>query len=514
MAGQGQTFSRFTKGALQALPATPVGRLFWAITVLGAIFVAFFDPFSLNARSEAAAEGITQYLFSARSHAFANSHIAIIEGTIESFDDEDLAQSEALSFEAQAQLVAIATEAHVRGIFIDADFKRNISGEDLNALAQLVEAIKTANSEGIPVLTGSIGRQLAYADLRSTTTQTTVGWQSEHPADYALAATDQYGLVSDTPAAALYKLICSASIRMSGCSQSLVVELAGRDVPPIALQFGNDYPEGQQLFSPPDEVMRCRSSGLADRLKAELWKGDRRLPCPRQLTIPANVLLMSGGHPAIQNALRDRIVMIGVGPELGDDHLIPGIGLMPGVFLHATALENLLLYRNHYPRWPPDYIGHVGADELLKLATIILLPLLLTGFAVSRMPSRLTAAGRLRAAWQMALIFTISICTMVLGAVIGWFFADWPISTAVSIALLSGVVAQVMSGEAFRRVLTPLTNGQSASLILLGIMVIMLALVFPWQWTASAIVLAGFGASIAQRLIRRRATRATSREIK
>lgn len=57
------------------------------------------------------------------------------------------------------------------------------------------------------------------------------------------------------------------------------------------------------------------------------------------------------GETVLKHALTDRVVMIGTAREYSNDYVISPIhGRVPGVYLHAMALDNLLTYGSRYKR--------------------------------------------------------------------------------------------------------------------------------------------------------------------
>jgi len=92
------------------------------------------------------------------------------------------------------------------------------------------------------------------------------------------------------------------------------------------------------------------------------------LPCPSVTVIPASVL-WSGDGAAARELLGGRFVMIGAAVSgIADWHQSPVHGQVPGVVLHAMALDNLLSLGTHYAT-------ELSTSASVCIATLLLLTL-------------------------------------------------------------------------------------------------------------------------------------------
>lgn len=462
-----------------ALASTPLGLAAWAIWAAAVLWVACFDPFDLDSRAEAAAESTIQRLLASQYPARAGANIALVEGQLSDRDDNRLNLSLPLSPAVQAQLVDALVAAGVRAIFIDSEYRNppNASseeGEDLFAALEpggaasptghkeLVEALRAARAAGIPVLIGPVGEHKQLTELAASAERTEVSWDAEHPADYPLR--NESGI---TAAGDLYRIACSGPAPMAGCSKRLVEDIAKSRAPPIALRFGANYPPEQWRFAGEDEAKACRSRSLTATLRMELRGKRREKPCTNHLVVPVSAILLAQNQfPVLAKMLRGRIVLIGSGPGVGDDHTVPGVGTVPGVAIHATALDNLLTWGTRYPRWPADFgeDWQFGPDELLKLAVLLLLPVGLT-LAAKRLQTRDLSPKALALRTMMLSGFVVA---SLLGiAVAAMWIANWPASVALMLAGLSVVVTHLLSGQAFHSAVNAFT-GRTGAFALLG----------------------------------------------
>ncbi|MFA6112663.1 MAG: CHASE2 domain-containing protein [Sphingomonas sp.] len=482
----------------RSVPTTPLGRTIGVIWILIAIWTALVDPFGIDRSGETGAEAIAQQLKTAPGSQ-APSPVAIVAATRQGIEDEQMPLPNPLGYDLLGGLVRAVAAAKPRAIFLDYDFVQTPAAipalpgideaDEPTAFAQLTSAIAEARARGIPVFTGPISPRADLAPLRAVARQTQTRWDAEHPGDYAIMGEGG----KSTAAVDLYWAACTtAPIR--GCSPALLRRLAVAGAPPVAVRFDRGYPPQQDMLSGTEEGDRCRSSGWVARLRLGMVGDPPARPCSTQLTIPATMIFTHGGHPDIRAALEGKLVLIGVGPDLGDDHVIPGVGRIPGVMLHANALDNLFRFGTGYPRWPADLFAPVriagreialkaGADDLLKLIALILLPPFLTGYAASRNPER----SRSKAALRRVTIETLAALALVSGGLVamalaGWLLWHWPLSIVIVVATLSTAGAPLLAGTAFRRAMRPMTGAIGAAVVGTAVTIAVLLLVLPLVW--------------------------------
>lgn len=474
-----------------ALASTPLGLAAWAIWAALVLWVACVDPFDLDSRAETASEATVQRLLAARYPPRAASNIAIVEGQLSDRDDNRLNLHLPLSPAVHAQLVNALVAARVRAIFIDSEYRNPphalaTENEDLFASVEasgasgptghreLVEAVRAARAAGIPVLVGPVGEHEALAELATSARQTQVSWEAEHPSDYPLR--NESGV---TAAGDLYRIACSPPKPLEGCSKSLAGAIAAGTAPPIALRFGANYPPEQWRFAGSEEARACRARSVAATLRMELKGKPRQPPCTNHLVVPVSTILLAQNQfPVLARILRGRIVLIGSGPGVGDDHTVPGVGVVPGVAIHAVALDNLLTWGPSYPRWPADFWRslELGPDELLKILVLLVLPPWLT-VAAKRLHGEGLSPRRLA-------VRTLALSSAVVALLVGFavaavWIAHWPLSVALMLAGLSVVVTHLLSGEAFHSAVRAFTGRPAAITALVAAAALALLVIAP-----------------------------------
>lgn len=122
----------------------------------------------------------------------------------------------------------------------------------------------------------------------------------------------------------------------------------------------------------------CRPArGLAEILPfglRELFYGDAEKPvCVFHETVYAYDLANTddAGEALLEHALKQRVVMIGTARQFSSDYITsPTHGRIPGVYLHAMALDNLDTYGSHYKHAAALALG-VDRDDLRLLVLVL-----------------------------------------------------------------------------------------------------------------------------------------------
>jgi len=205
--------------------------------------------------------------------------------------------------------------------------------------------------------------------------------------------------------------------------------------------------EGMPVLGFPS-LLAIRASGLDPLASAWLLGGVQVAPGPALISIPyigppgtvpqislQQVLQADAHSDALWNQLHDKVVLIGVGPGLGDDHYTPyasrlffGHGsLMSGVEIHANVIESLL-----------------SGYRLEALSAPTRLAALLVCSVLAAMVFRITAAWLGTVLWLLASLLLVGV-----GYVAFQFGTLLPISSFVFAAamVLSSVIAWRLTGE-------------------------------------------------------------------
>ncbi|WP_187395187.1 CHASE2 domain-containing protein [Pigmentiphaga aceris] len=149
----------------------------------------------------------------------------------------------------------------------------------------------------------------------------------------------------------------------------------GVETEPMALIWAAGRPGIQQEIDKPDLLSYCQASTfsgtrLIPDLLRQLWEDSDEIPppCPIHQTL-SMIQTETMSEEALAPYLVDRYVMVGAAVA-GYNDLVnsPVHGLIPGVYLHAMALDNLLTYGDQYKQnsawYPFPPAGLIGAGLL------------------------------------------------------------------------------------------------------------------------------------------------------
>ena len=428
------------------------------IGVATAIWIAYCDPFGITDALDSTTEALVQRVAAPFYRGTGQDMIAIVQTNRHEIDDAAYGLTYPLSYSVQADLVNLLVAANVRLIFIDGVFVHHQSSSGTSPLFEnqgskptdaglrnLQDALQTAHLKHIPVFVAEVAPGPDLDGLRPLVRQTVTEWRIDHPGDYPLREEGRR-----TAAADIYLSLCGSAAPLAGCDPSLAGRLAHGHVPPMAVRFGTRYPRYEDAFAGAEEGRRCRAASTLAMARAALRGHRAAAPCINFLTLTVGSALSPGAFSYIAPMLRGRVVILGGGSQMGDDHEIPGLGVVPGATLHAAALDNLLTFGSRYRRWPADlpHLGRIGIDDVLKLLATLAIPISLRLFVTSsgahaRRPGR----DCRRVAFE-ALAVAAAVTTLLAGgALLGSWFWYWPTSLALSIALLSGVVFSILDGD-------------------------------------------------------------------
>jgi hypothetical protein len=254
--------------------------------------------------------------------------------------------------------------AHPRLIFYDAYFDHvhlDAQGQpDLQGVRMLADSIAIARETGVQVLTGPINADdKALAPLAAAVTQQ-VGLTTEDPRPFAYDLVDRWG--RPMAAAAIYRrLHPEAKLHPKtlsldwgfGASEWLRGHWPDRNSPCLA----------PNLSSRMDGLFRLAWQALAPALTHDdaLSQG-AAVACPYFDIVPISWL----SSPGIRAHLKGRVVIVGSNlPWLADTSPTPLLGDVPGLMVHAMALDNLLEAGDAAIRYPMNdpFNEHIGLDS-------------------------------------------------------------------------------------------------------------------------------------------------------
>ncbi|BDY04162.1 CHASE2 domain-containing protein [Ferrimonas sp. YFM] len=176
---------------------------------------------------------------------------------------------------------------------------------------------------------------------------------------------EEGGLVRTSAALRLYRIWCQDNGREC--------EGDARFQEPMTVRWSNRHaPDQERILNLSSQCQQSKGAAYRQSLSAifgDLAQGllsdddtelSGRYPCPQILTISAWELMEPGAlkDPELRNVIENRVVMVGYDLEgLADRVLSPVNGNLPGVFQHAVALENLMLFGDQYWHKPSEFDG-------------------------------------------------------------------------------------------------------------------------------------------------------------
>lgn len=267
--------------------------------------------------------------------------------------------------------------------------RRTGTSDESGGYQALVDEIAAARKSNITVLTGLTSNPTRFREFSPLENQVATRWpRGRHLLDYPLygdAVLDGHSeQLMPTAAAAIYKTICAAREPQSGrglvspfrCDLELAPEesASGKEPPPLLVQWPQYTAGADELYAyqpacrnAPRSAIDAYGRSVAKNLLFNLTDPEHRAP--------DKCLYISGfsldrvftfaplGKPNVElmkQYVQDKVVMIGDG--MSDLVEVPDHGSVPGVFLHAFALQNLLARGEGYIRWPFEW--HIGSLTL------------------------------------------------------------------------------------------------------------------------------------------------------
>ena len=166
-----------------------------------------------------------------------------------------------------------------------------------------------------------------------------------------------------TPAMAMFDATCRRRPALAACDFGgrAPLEVAQRFMQPMIVRWGAFAARSQEPFYAAGVCQRATNAEGGATLTTRVWRALQQLalgavfnlradddpevalPCPAVAVIPADAIV-DGDAATVDALLRDRAVMIGAKVSGIPDWQLSGVhGLVPGVVLHAMALDNLLV---------------------------------------------------------------------------------------------------------------------------------------------------------------------------
>lgn len=347
------------------------------------LFVAFFNPFGLRDASDHHSETWLLRMLAPFYPESGQQDVVVVL-----IDDQaltDLGASWPLRYGEQARLLRQLLSYQPKSLFVDLLYtQRRYDGGPTESLQRVLSSFR---EQGVPLILADYhdaqGRSLVLPEFAAMANTAPTHW-SGYGERYPLLLPSPQGTLR-TPALQLYQAAClELDCSQEGFGAPLLVrwgywsdagmqdfvDLSGCD---LRGQRG----DWRQVFS-----MLAADAFRSQRIASEV---ERPQPCPYTRTLYANQLR----DPSVAEVLRGKHVLLGAHIRgIPDFVSSPVQGLLPGVYVHAMALDNLLTQGHSYWRAAPDGWLGISLSDWLEIAL-----LLLAGLVALWIPSQPAAKG-------------------------------------------------------------------------------------------------------------------------
>jgi CHASE2 domain-containing sensor protein len=359
------------------------GRQYWLAAFI--VLLAVLDPFGLSTSSDNASAQWLNRLFASNYPSTGQQRIAVVL-----IDDAYLLRNNSywpMPYDEQSKLFKRLLAYKPKAVFVDLLYSHDHSlGDPIQGSQVLANVFERYRHQGIGLslantgqVRGSAGQTNTLAPLAEVSSPALVAWSGLGD-QYPLAIETPLGPM-ETPALALYRQYCQGRV----CTALPSDAQAAVEEPAIAVQWGFQLAAEQRRIA---DIGHCStSSGLLvdmfkQLLRAVFWKLDSttQVLCPYSFTLSASDLEVSSAEDRalLAELLRDRLVLVGANiTSTADLVQSPVHGKIPGVYLHAMALDNLITRGMNYDHDPAN-LPHVGINwlDLVEVALLGLIALL------------------------------------------------------------------------------------------------------------------------------------------
>ncbi|MGH8353851.1 MAG: CHASE2 domain-containing protein [Pseudomonas sp.] len=370
------------------------GALFGTLLL---ILILFFNPFGLRDASEQHSEAWLLRMLAPFYPESARSDVVVVL-----IDDQALAAlhtSWPLRYAEQARFLHQLVGYRPRAIFVDLLYtQRRQDGGPLDGFRRV---LADAREQGVPLILADYldptGQSQLLPELDRVADTAPINWSGVGER-YPLLIAGQQG-PRPTPALRLYQAHC----RVAGCTaeppafQAPQLVRWGYWSDPAMVRYLNLA--GCGVRGERSALAQAARLLLADSMRSQQDPDrlGRPQPCPYTRTLYLNQLR----DPRVAEVLRDKLVLLGAQIRgIPDQVQSPVQGLLPGVYWHAMALDNLLVQGPHYWRDAPDLWGDFSCSDLLELLLV-----LAAGVIAWRLPAEPRLVGSRWQRWRTHYLF-------------------------------------------------------------------------------------------------------------
>jgi len=358
-------------------------RRYWLAALI--VLLAILDPFGLASSSDKSSAQWLNRVFASSYPDTGQQRVAVVL-----VDDAYVMRngtSWPMPYGEQSKLFKRLLAYKPKAVFVDLLYSHDHSLGDPERGSQLLANVfERYQRQGIPlllantgVMRGEDGQANTLEHFAEVSQPALVVWDGVDDR-YPLAADTKLG-VMETPAMALYRQFCNDQ----PCEKLPPDAQAAARMQPMAVQWGLKLAPEQARIA---DIRECAAprhfllDAVAQLFQAVFWKLDNsaQARCPYTLTLSASDLEASApeDQALLAELLRDRLVMVGANiTSTGDLVQSPVHGQIPGVYLHAMALDNLITEGMGYDHEPASF-PYFNANwlDLVELALLALIAVL------------------------------------------------------------------------------------------------------------------------------------------
>lgn len=347
--------------------------------------LAVLDPFGISSSSSNASAQWLNRVFASSYKNTGQQQIAVIL-----IDDAYLMRNNTywpMPYGEQSKLFKRLLAYKPKAVFVDFLYSHDHSvGDPAQGSQLLANVFERYRHQGIPLVLantgqerGEDGRANTLANLAKISSAALVVWNGFGD-KYPLAVETPLGPM-ETPALSMYRQYCQAHT----CTDLPSDTRAAVESPSIAIQWGINLAPQQVRIA---DIAHCSATKgffidmAKEFFQAIFWKlaGPDQSRCLYNFTLSASDLEASTpeDRALLAELLRDRLVFVGANiTSTGDLVHSPVHGKIPGIYLHAMALDNLITLGMNYDREPANLPNFdVNWLDILEVALLGLIAVL------------------------------------------------------------------------------------------------------------------------------------------
>jgi CHASE2 domain-containing sensor protein len=378
---------RYDEEQIRALAATTPFLWVWGILLAIAAFQIYFDPLGFSRLTQRYSQDlvnltVTGPLYPDRGRDQVS--VALI-------DDKtlnDMKFTWPISYEQHARALDSILAYKPRAVVLDFLF---VDLRDDPTLAQLLNVIGHYKRAGVPIYFGAssnlpdgvlpIRPEIAAAGVKLVDVNTLVdaGVARQYPTKGA-CFDGRPGNNCPSLAVRVYDDLYQGGVDRATPPNSHIELVWGVDTHPINRKW-------MTITDDAGNKLRCpQDSGIATRIYRALVDVSRlQQRCPHSGIIPAEALIRGDNDSDLPKLIENKTVLYGTWLEgTRDRAYTPAHGLVPGVYVHAMALDNLVSFYGHPKRDAVTWFGFTFHKDEIELITIALILLVITAIHLKR----------------------------------------------------------------------------------------------------------------------------------